>query len=828
MKTNRMIWNIGRYMCLALLVAFVACTRDEFAENTTVQYEKGLCFSLYADGDMQLAGTRTAGEDALNENRISTVDIFLFKNDGSLNEGGYAHADVTTSDEVVYLYKGSDWLANFNEQEGPYTVYALANYKGDTQLSNVQSLDDLKAVVAKDVDVVKWEGMGNPAYEGKTFLMDGKQTVAYADLRNAQSSGQPYIATVPVSRAAVKIELTLKFSEDWAKKFMATGLEAQLSNYASITPALAEGNPLDGDQRGLSNYPGLSGEAVENFSSDPVFYRPTGTSGSKIRFYTYVNRWDDFINNETMLLIDLPGRYDEGGNPGTDNPDAEILTHNFYKIPIINNAEPQVFQRNTFYQITATVDMKGTETVDVPVELMDVHFVTAPWVEEDINVGEGDTPSYLVLNETHVDIRNANGYDGLEFYSSSPITSVTIIEGFKSQAEATAAGVDFTYPGDGEAIPGAFFVDKNNKRQEVDPDDPNNDDPRWGDENKDDKISVEWDSGVTKGKINLTSTTPENVTKRYITLAVTNEVGTKYVVIEQYPLEYIQPIQGYYSYRDDFWSGEGKLAFNASGTFATRVEVQQTSSIWGTSTEIINPSIENSNNYFSSKVFNETNEEIYQYRVEMLTDVNDQGWSWGSWTEGYWGISTRTGTHNNCQLGFDMISSDDNDNPMMYFITITQTADNYKIAHPLREEINFGTTQSPNIQSVAVKTDENDMLVSPQFMLASQLGTTSPNAGWTNARAHCANYVETYKIGDQVYHLDDWRLPTSAEIDVIIRYQDNPNTQDVMATVLAGANYYVAKENGTAATGVESGSSAYIRCIRDVLPTDGFMQQTNN
>ena len=528
MKTNRMIWNIGRYMCLALLVAFVACTRDEFAENTTVQYEKGLCFSLYADGDMQLAGTRTAGEDALNENRISTVDIFLFKNDGSLNAGGYAHAEVTTSDEVVYLYKGSEWLANFNEQEGPYTVYALANYKGDTQLSNVQSLDDLKAVVAKDVDVVKWEGMGDPAYTGKIFLMDGKQTVTYAELESAQGSGQPYVANVPVARAAVKIELTLNFSEDWATKFMATGLEAQLSNYASITPALAEGNPLDGDQRGLSNYPGLSGEAVENFSPDPVFFKPGNTySGSQIRFYTYVNRWDDFINNETMLLIDLPGRYDENGNPGTDNPNADILTHNFYKVPIINNAHPQVFQRNTFYKITAVVDMKGTETVDVPVELTDVQFKTAPWNDDVINVGEGDTPSYLVLNETHVDIRNANGYDGLEFYSSSPITSVSIIEGFKSQAEATAAGVDFTYPGDGTTIPGAFFVNKDNVRKEVDLDDPNDDNSEWDSSTYDDEISVDWDKNVTSGKIYLASTNPENVNKRYITLAVTNEVGTR-------------------------------------------------------------------------------------------------------------------------------------------------------------------------------------------------------------------------------------------------------------------------------------------------------------
>ena len=28
MKTNQMIWNIGRYMCLAVLVAFASCTRD--------------------------------------------------------------------------------------------------------------------------------------------------------------------------------------------------------------------------------------------------------------------------------------------------------------------------------------------------------------------------------------------------------------------------------------------------------------------------------------------------------------------------------------------------------------------------------------------------------------------------------------------------------------------------------------------------------------------------------------------------------------------------------------------------------------------------------
>lgn len=293
MKTNQMIWNIGRYMCLAVLVAFASCTRDEWIESVNTPQEEGLCFSLYADGDMKPAGTRSPEGDDLNENLISSVDIFMFKKDGTLNAGGYVHAK---SEDVVYLYKGSEWLNNFNEQDAPYTVYALANYKGDATLSGVQSLDDLKAVVAEDENVVKWEGMGtNPAYEGKTFLMDGRQTVTYADLQRAQSDGEPYIVQMPLTRAAVKIELTLNFSDEWAQKFMATDLKAQLSNYASITPALSDGNPLDGDQRGLSNYPGLQGDEMENFSADPIFSKGDNGdyNGSKIRFYTYINRWDD-------------------------------------------------------------------------------------------------------------------------------------------------------------------------------------------------------------------------------------------------------------------------------------------------------------------------------------------------------------------------------------------------------------------------------------------------------------------------------------------------------------------------------------------------------
>lgn len=792
MKTNQMIWNIGRYMCLAVLVAFASCTRDEWTESVNTPQEEGLCFSLYADGDMKPAGTRSPEEDPLNENLISSVDIFMFKQDGTLNAGGYVHA---ISEDVVYLYKGSEWLNNFNEQDAPYTVYALANYKGDATLSGVQSLDDLKAVVAEDVDVVKWEGMGtNPAYEGKTFLMDGKKTVTYADLQSDQSDGKPCIVDMPLTRAAVKIELTLNFSDEWAKKFMATDLKAQLSNYASITPALSDGNPLDGDQRGLSNYPGLlQGDEMENFSAAPVFDKGQAFKGSKIRFYTYINRWDDFIDNETMLLIDLPGRYDENGKPASE--DAELLDHNFYKVPIISNAEPQIFQRNTFYQITAVVNMKGTATVDEPVELIDVQFHTAPWTENNVNGGDVDA-DYLMLNKYYVDIRNVNSYD-VEFYSSSPIKKVEIV-GFENQNEAQAEGIDFAYPGEGTEIPGVYFVNKYNQRQDV------------TDKNL---VSVTWNEDVVNGKIHLNSPNPDNVTKRYITLKVTNTDGlSKYVVVEQYPLEYIQPIPGYYSYRSDFIS-----QMTVINTITCHYESE-----FYTSADRLPPNI---NFYtfrqdkgaesmeFQSKVVEDEKIMKYGFKSEEGTD---------DW-EGYF-IWKAVSDENSF--------SDEFNNNMMYSVAITQTDDRYKIAYPLRTT-KFNIYCIGHLYDTAISSKENNQLISPNFTLASHLGyVTSTNKDenfWEFAELHCGEYVETYQDeeGNTVVY-DNWRLPTSAEIEVILRYQNDPKTQEVMDKVLTEDYYYVCWEGAMGEQGIaqnpngnKNGLKA-VRCVRDLLPEEKF------
>lgn len=158
----------------------------------------------------------------------------------------------------------------------------------------------------------------------------------------------------------------------------------------------------------------------------------------------------------------------------------------------------------------------------------------------------------------------------------------------------------------------------------------------------------------------------------------------------------------------------------------------------------------------------------------------------------------------------------------MYFVTITKTDSDYKIAHPLTT-----LDSSYDNQLVAVDTEENDGLVSPQFMLASQLGTVLAPDNWSFAQKHCAYYVETYKDSNgNTVVLDDWRLPTTAEIEVIIKYQNDANVMrdEVMSEVLSGRYYYVAKNGSTASTGY-SNRGNFVRCIRDVKPTDKFLQK---
>lgn len=156
--------------------------------------------------------------------------------------------------------------------------------------------------------------------------------------------------------------------------------------------------------------------------------------------------------------------------------------------------------------------------------------------------------------------------------------------------------------------------------------------------------------------------------------------------------------------------------------------------------------------------------------------------------------------------------SSGNKNNRMYIIQVSSTKDSkYNIAHP-------------NIDKSTGYT--NDEVVSPAFMIASQLGAVlSANFDQSKAKTHCETYLEAKKENGNQVKYKGWRLPTKAEIQFIVDFQQESyknnkgETKQPIKPVLEGANYYTLN-NETVATGVESGDDAYVRCVRDLTPAE--------
>lgn len=270
-------------------------------------------------------------------------------------------------------------------------------------------------------------------------------------------------------------------------------------------------------------------------------------------------------------------------------------------------------------------------------------------------------------------------------------------------------------------------------------------------------ISVDPAAG-NFGNVTINSDVPTNNGIRYIKVTVTNEQGlSKEFTVKQYPLEYIVTVPGWYSYRTDFGS-----TYEKKGNRKV------------------------SNDYFSSKVY---------YEGDIWNDEGIYTYTW-----------SRYNTSNNPSLGTYSGSQSNNN---MYFVRITKTSDKYVLSVPAMDEDGY-TENSP----------ENNQLVAPAFMIASQLGTVYPQS-FASAKEHCKQYAEK-SIAGKVY--EDWRLPTEAELEIIDRYQNTNGS--VIDEVLARRYYWAA--SGTAYVTMNgdqgSASNAYIRCIRTVQANEPIVE----
>ena len=415
----------------------------------------------------------------------------------------------------------------------------------------------------------------------------------------------------------------------------------------------------------------------------------------------------------------------------------------------------KALERNTCYEVRVTVNTPGATNPSEPVTLDEIEYEVVDWTEKTINVG-GEIEDAAYLS--------LNRYE-LELHN--------IEDDATSLVFASSSPVSVT-------VNRVWYIDKFGQESDVQYE-------NVVDSDNVPCITVAAESGLN-GNLTIHSDLPTNNTIRYIELTVSNEDNIdRTVLIRQYPLEYITNVQGWYSYRDDFG---GTTYENKGNNRYVAAIIKEGGSFWsgyywdgwsyGTG----------SGGFFRSKVVTNTHGEGDSYPGR--SDIAYYTWPRNSFSPN---------TDNSYR------SAREGGNARMYHVQITSSSSAYTIGRP---RITDGITD---------EGADNAELVSPSFIIASQLGAVQPTSYKDAAADHCKQYVEVAENGT-IY--SDWRLPTEAELSIIMGYQYN---SEVMDEVLAGRWYWSAK-NAVENKNGEDGSrtNAYIRCIHDVdgngLPID--------
>ncbi len=785
------------------------------------------------------------------EVRIAHIDIMIFKADGSFDY----HERVTDPGDgegTITLKKTREAF----DDGAQYYVYLIANSDKTSdefefgEAEPAKDLDDLKAMWQQNNDIHIVGANENDDTEDY-FLMDGVAHLKGDDDLSplvVLDDGNPSSNTeleVPLRRAAAKFIITLKKGANVT--FDDTDEESQsgyfIQNMPVSTSLLADGT----HSTEIIRNPGKT--TSEYFKYEYSTPSSTTVTGITVTGYAYAYNWENAgLGDDVRLVVNIPMYFDD---PKTAEKENKHLPNNYYQVPI---SKEKKMERNTCYKVTVEVNAEGGSDPTTGIILDDVSYDVYDWIEVGVSVGapEDFEPDYLSVNDELVQMYNIETDNTLRFASSSKVQVKVINYYFVDKDGDTQYGldengnrinetlfaweqtgtttenatIDKTMAGKGEDWWGIEYYNwdewgttsKNNwlREQGV----PNtssdlqaartalNNGQSYSFERTVpvyDDVKVTWDENELNGTISLYSPMPINNTVRYIILEVTNEDGStpKRITVEQYPLEYITPIEAWYSYRSDFYGTDPNNVTNYENKGTSRyVATSYSSGKWTHNTE--------ASGFFRSKVFPQTagNSSIYVYT---------------------WPV--------NRNEKYAKTGDTSNSNNRIYHVRITATSDDYTLGIPKLEKRTVAGTE----MYVTDDDEANAYMVSPSFMIASQLGavasSTLPSThsnGIDMAASHCAQYVEVYYDGydssgngtGEKHVLDDWRLPTSAELKIINRFQRTKNS--AIDVVLRGSRYYSASEilniqnqdlskypNIQSLPGGYDTTGQAIRCIRD-------------
>ena len=758
-------------------------------------------------------GTRGEAEDNEFESFMSHIDVVVYKYDGQNYTPFHCEridVSATPNGQATISKTKRDF-----EQGVGYRFFVIANSTRPSSIyydseGNILPIDEFKWLDQTD-EYIHLSGIefGVPgSIYPQMFLMDG---VAYMGAKEPERAGNIVIndpkndeeditIKVTLRRAAAKVKITITPSDNvtFTKELMALSSGYMVRNMpikTTLETAAGELYPKTDGGRDLY-WKSSTISQTPYFEMIPYKVDSEGkvvNYSMQITLYCYSHTWTkaEAFTKGTSVVVMLPMKYKEGDK-------VTEYVNNYYQISFSKKEGTgedtyHLIKRNTYYDLRITLNAPGAEDFNEPETIDDIQYFTAPWEKITLDVTGENTVKYLKVNKNKIymyDVSDDNS--SLYFSSSSPVT-VQLVSG------------------------SAYYKNKFNKQITLTTNESKN-------------ITGSTETGSTSGNISVHSDIPTNNTIRYFQLKVTNQEGLSEIIeVEQYPLIYITNNLPWYSYRDDYYyrtTGGHKWNGNVSSS-PTTGDLPTTYQYDGDHIVSI---------YTIDNVDTTTKAVKYTYSSAAASSSNGgTGWT----------VSKVRGNKQNNSEKYAInyyyftykskkwtksTSSCETHNVRNYHVRVMASSNNYTLARPELDE--YGYTDG---------SVENSKLVSPSFVIASRLGavlsTYSGLSSMSNEKKliafadHCKNYVEVDDVNDDakdpVKVYDNWRLPTEAELKIIMDIQGTDGQDADAIDFLLNGGYYMSAsgpvfnpkntDNTEQLADPMQATGVAIRCVRDAF-----------
>lgn len=318
-----------------IAAAVMLCSCTEEMVSTDCRQSLKLAINV---GEMSTKATE-AGEDALNENKVSTLDVFMYKT-GQTDAKVYKHLALDGETNVDILLNSTE-LGKLGYTTGnthSFGLYVIANLPGGVSVTGSETVTELEALgLPKSSSTFESKQASNEIQDN--FVMKAQTTAT------GGTGTDGFTATVELERVASKIGLLVNAVPYDGE---IDGVNGTWTPQTGAMTVKFYGAASDGKLGG-----GYS-EQSSDFTSE---------RNVPAAYYTYPTKVE--VDCQPYFMIMLPWT-----NGGT--------TKNTYYKMLCNN---ETFESNTFYRFTAEITLAGSLDEPVPVQLQpdNFHYTTAAW-----------------------------------------------------------------------------------------------------------------------------------------------------------------------------------------------------------------------------------------------------------------------------------------------------------------------------------------------------------------------------------------------------------------------------------------------------------------